>query len=343
MEKSFEFIFLYSKSGYSFDLEILRERVKKLSELVNIKIVMNEVEIEEISRDCEKVKDPKMICFNRLGAPFLEKLLERFPKIKWVHFLSAGVDKLLKDTQLKNNPEIILTNGRGAYSDALAEYSILSILYFNYHIPQYFTAFQNKEWKPIIDNQLVNKKVICIFGYGKNGIAIAKRVKYAFNMYVIGVIRKMREDIEGKEFCDEFYEFSQINEGFFSKCDFVIATLPQTPQTINLFDKKFFEKMKKNSVFINIGRGSAVVEADLYEALAAGKIRGAVLDVTKKEPLEKDSKLYTLTKDKLLITNHTGDRTDMFELQSCEVLLKNLESFLTKNKLETVVRKELGY
>lgn len=219
----------------------------------------------------------------------------------------------------------------------------MALLYFNYHIPSYINAFSQRQWhRPT--NELVNNKTILIIGYGKNGIAIAKRVKPAFNMKVIGVVRTMRNDIEGKEYCDEVYGFSQMNEEVISKADFVLATLPQTKMSVNVFNGEFFKKMKRSAVFINIGRGSAVVEDDLVDALNGGVIRGAVIDVTQKEPLEKESKLYDVSAEKLLITNHSGDVTSQYVEQCYEVLLDNIKSYIMNNKkLVTVVNKEQGY
>ena len=95
--------------------------------------------------------------------------------------LSAGIDKYLTIPEIKNNPSITLTNARGAYSVPLAEYTIMSLLYFNYHIPTYFKAFTHKTWERPV-NELVDKKTILIIGYGKKGVAIAKRIKPVFNM-----------------------------------------------------------------------------------------------------------------------------------------------------------------
>lgn len=340
MGENFDFIFIYSKQTSFLDF---KSRLDSISKSSKVNIVAHLIEKDEVEEKVSKIKDPKMICSSPLEAPIVGKVLEKFPNIKWVHSLYAGVDKFLQIDKIGKNNEITLTNARGAYSDALGEYSVLAILYFNYHVPQYITAFENKEWKRIIDNQLVNKKTICIIGYGQNGIGVAKRVKYAFNMHVIGIVRTMRDNIEGKEFCNELYDFSQMNENIIGKSDFILATLPETKETINIFDSKFFNKMNKNAVFINIGRGTAVVEDDLYEALTKETIRGAVLDVTQKEPLEKESKLYTVSENKLLITNHTGDRTDKYDEQCYDVLLKNIEEYVTRKKLITVVKKDIGY
>ena len=162
-------------------------------------------------------------------------------------------------------------------------------------------------------------------------------------MKVIGVVRELRDNIEGKDFTDELYGFNQLNKDLIAKADFILATLPETKESRGLFDKKFFESMKKDAVFINIGRGSAVVEQDLIEALNKDLIRGAVLDVCQHEPLDKDDKLYEVSKNKLFITNHCGDFTTDYIDQAYELLIQNIKCYIKDGKLATIVRKKLGY
>ena len=142
-------------------------------------------------------------------------------------------------------------------------------------------------------------------GYGNNGVCLAKVAKSGFNMKVIGVNRTKRDDIPGKEYTDELYSIKDLPDKVINEADYIYATLPSTSETDNIFDKNFFKKMNKDAVFINVGRGNAVNEDDLVEALEKDVIRGAVLDVTKTEPLNKDSKLYNISPSKLLITNHS--------------------------------------
>lgn len=342
-QKVFTFGFLYNQKTNFFDFPLLESHLKKLSEESQTKIDCHFIEIQEIEAKTKEIPLLDMVCCLPAEAPYISTVLQKYPNIKWVHSLFAGVDKFLQIEKVKKDSSIILTNARGAYSDALAEYTILALLYFNYNIPTYLTSFTKREWQRPL-NELVDKKTITIIGYGKNGIGIAKRVKPAFNMKVIGVVRVKRDNVEGKEYCDEVIGFDGLNDEIIGQSDYILATLPQTAQSVNLFDKKFFAKMKKTGIFINIGRGSAVVEDDLVEALTNGTIKGAVLDVTQKEPLDKTSKLYDVPKEKLLITNHSGDVTSSYVEQSYAVLLKNLKSYLMNNKkLETIVNKELGY
>ena len=76
--------------------------------------------------------------------------------------------------------------------------------------------------------------------------------------------------------------------------DAVVAILPKTEDSVNFFTKAHFDKMKPSAIFMNIGRGQTVNEADLVDALQTGKIAGAVLDVFATEPLPKDSALWDM-------------------------------------------------
>ena len=181
------------------------------------------------------------------------------------------------------------------------------------------------------------RKVLLIYGYGGNGVALAKRVKPAFNMKIIAVIREKRDNIEGKEFCDEIYTFEEVTKEIIFKSDFIYATLPQTPKTINIFDANFFNSMNKNAVFINIGRGTAVVEKDIADALNNNTIRGALLDVTQKEPLDKTSPLYDIGRNKLLITNHSVGFTPVIEPLCYDRIIENIEFYLKNGKPKHIV------
>ena len=131
------------------------------------------IEIQEIEAKTKEIPLLDMVCCLPAEAPYISAVLQKYPNIKWVHSLFAGVDKFLQIEKVKNDSSIILTNARGAYSDALAEYTILALLYFNYNIPTYLTSFTKREWQRPL-NELVDKKTITIIGYGKNGIGIAK-------------------------------------------------------------------------------------------------------------------------------------------------------------------------
>ena len=340
--KEFSFAFIYVKNTNYFSIQLFQECVKKLELETKCKITIHDIEISEIDEKLPKIEKLDMITCIPSDVKYLLKFLNKFKNLTWIHCMFSGVDKFLLLKEISQNNKIILTNARGAYADSLAELTILSLLYFNYNIPFYYNSNNNHNWQKIT-NKMIDKKTIIIIGYGKNGIAIAKRVKNAFNMYVISFVRSYRENIEGKEYCDEIYGFENLEEKIIKKADFILTTLPETNETKGIFNKKFFESMKKDSIFINIGRGSAVIENDLINALNENIIRGAVLDVCQNEPLDKNDKLYDVPREKLLITNHCGDFTTSYFDQSYSVLIDNIRSFIMKGELITIVKKNLGY
>ena len=341
-KKEFSFAFLFEKETNYFPFEKLTSLLNSISEETKCKITPYYIEQNEIEEKIKEIKSLDMITADPKSCPFIPKVLSHFKNITWVHSMFAGVDKFLALKEINDDDKIILTNARGAFAGPLAEYTMLAMLYFNYNVPTYINCQENHKWTKLT-NTMLEKRTLLIIGYGRNGLAISKRAKCGFNMKVIGIARELRDSIEGKEFTDELYGFNQMNKDIIGKADFILATLPETKESRGLFDKKFFESMKKDAVFINIGRGSAVIEQDLIEALNNNVIRGAVLDVCQHEPLDKNDKLYDVPKNKLFITNHSGDFTTDYIDQAYELLIQNIKCYIKDGKLATIVRKKLGY
>ena len=294
----------------------------------------------------EELNKLKNIKFDILtGRPLFVKLttdiLNTFPSIKWMHSLAAGIEKLVPIESLWNNDNIILSNSRGAYSECLGEVGITSMMYFSYNIYSYVEKMKNKEW-PFRLNKMLNKKILLIIGYGNNGVCLAKKAK-AFNMKIIAVKKNINGDYYGKEYVDEVYTLENLPDKTINEANYIYATLPETKETINIFDKNFFKKMNKNAVFMNFGRGNAVVEDDIVEALENNLIRGALLDVTLSEPLNKDSKLYNISPEKLLLTGHSLAFTDDIVDTGFEFFYNNLENYLNTGKPLTIVDKARQY
>ena len=342
LKKEFSFAFLYEKETNYFPFDKLSSILNSLSEETKCKITPYYIEQKEIEEKLKQIKSLDMVTSDPKSASYIPKVLSHFKNIKWVHSMFAGVDKFLAQKEISEDDNIILTNARGAFAGPLAEYTILAMLYFNYNVPTYINCQENHKWTKLT-NTMLEKRTLFIIGFGRNGVAIAKRAKCGFNMKVIGIVRELRDNIEGKEFTDELYGFNQLNKDVINKADFILATLPETKESRGLFNKEFFASMKKDAVFINIGRGSAVIEQDLIDALNNNVIRGAVLDVCQHEPLDKDDKLYDVPKNKLFITNHCGDFTTDYIDQAYELLILNIRSYIKDGKLSTIVRKNLGY
>ena len=295
----------------------------------------------------EELNKLKNIKFDILtGLPLFIQLtkdiLATFPTIKWFHSLAAGIEKLFKIDNLINNDNIIISNSKGAYSDSLGEIGITAMMYFAYHIYPYIDYQLKKQWTPLVNTTLSKRKLL-ILGYGNNGISLAKKSKAAFDMKINAVKKRISDNFIGKEYLENIYTFDNLPDKIINEADYIYATLPETKETINIFDLNFFKKMNKNAVFINVGRGNAVVEDDIIYALNNDIIKGAVLDVTPEEPLKSDSKLYNLSPNKLLLTNHTlCFNTDIVDM-GFDFFYDNLESYLKDGMPKTVIDKKLQY
>ena len=300
--------------------------------------------VNNFEEELKKIKDVKLdvICSSPFFAKYVEYVLKNFPSIKWVHSLAAGVEKFFKIDEISKNENLIFSNSKGAYSEALGEIGITSMMYFSYNIYSYTEFMKNKQWSKAPNRTLLNKTLL-IMGYGNNGVCLAKIAKCGFNMKVIGVNRTKRDDVPGKEYTDELYSIKDLPDKVINEADYVYATVPSNSETDNMFDKNFFNKMNKNAVFINVGRGNSVNEDDICEALEKDVIRGAVLDVTKLEPLNKDSKLYNISPNKLLITNHSFCHVPEGNKNGFECFVNNLKSFIKTGQPINIVDKKRQY
>jgi len=132
-----------------------------------------------------------------------------------------------------------------------------------------------------------------IIGYGDIGRACAKLAK-VYGMRVIALRQNPALSAEDP-YCDIAYRNTKEDlNNLMSESDYILCSAPLTAQTKGMIGKEVFNHAKKNSVFINLGRGPIVDEDALIDALKHGKLKGAALDVFSTEPLPTDSELWTL-------------------------------------------------
>ncbi len=121
------------------------------------------------------------------------------------------------------------------------------------------------------------------------------------------------------------------------QADFVILTVPHTPETEGFMNRARFQRMKRGAFFINIGRGMTTRLDDLVAALKAGEIAGAALDVFEQEPLSAEHPLWTMPG--VLITPHTAGYGPYLDERRYEVLADNCRRFLAGQELRNIVDK----
>ncbi len=253
--------------------------------------------------------------------------------LKWINWCGAGVDAVLFD-DLKNS-EVMLSNARGIFDRAMSE-TVLAYMLFVAKDFEKTIAHQNKKiWEHRVTRQLFGDKAL-IVGVGSIGRDFA-RLLNANSLECYGAGRSARP---GDDEFREIYDSAELTT-VLHQFDWVTGILPSTPGTTGYFDRHFFSAMNENAHFINLGRGTAVVENDLIDALNNNSIAGAMLDVFCNEPLGESDPLWE-TKNLFISPHMTGDFVG-YEKDMVIQFKYNLDKYISGQPLENVVDKQLGF
>jgi len=268
-------------------------------------------------------------------AGLLQAIFSVATRLRWVHSFAAGVEAFLFP-DLVQSP-VTLTNARGAYKRALAEFVMAAVLFFAKDLRRLVRNQEAGVWQPF-DVDDVHGKVIGIIGYGETGRASAE-LAHAFGMRVLG-LRRRPEQSRGDSLLESVFGPESLHE-MLPLCDFVLLATPGTPQTRGMIGQREIELMKADAIVINVGRGSLVHEAALVEALQQKRIRGAALDVFEVEPLPSGHPFYGM--ENVLLSPHAADHTPGYLGLGMESFIRNLQRFQNGEPLANVVDKTAGY
>jgi phosphoglycerate dehydrogenase-like enzyme len=251
-----------------------------------------------------------------------EAALGKDTALRWIQTWSAGVDSMPLD-QLETN-DILLTSANGVHAYPISETIFAMMLGLTRKIHTYIRNQNQKEWDHSGLKLEIHGKTIGIIGIGAIGQETAK-IAQAFGMKVLGVRHSGKES----KHVDEMFRTEQLHE-VLPRCDYVVNTVPLTPDTRGMFGKKEFEVMKDTAFLINIGRGETVKEQELIEALNSKAIAGAGLDVFENEPLEKNNPLWEM--DNVIVTPHTAGSTEFYNKRVIEdIFIPNLKEYIAGN------------
>ena len=269
----------------------------------------------------------------RPRGAMLSEAWEHAGDLRWIQSASAGVDALLFPQLVKS--DVVVTNARGVFDGAIAEYVVGVILLFSKGLAPVLEAQRRREWRHRETERLEHKRVL-VAGTGPIGRAIARSCA-AMGMQVRGVGRtaRPRDGEFGRVFAAE-----DLAEAA-GWADYVVNALPATAETRRRFDAGVFAAMSPGTRFINVGRGSTVDEGALVRALEQGGIGGAALDVFEEEPLPADSPLWAMPN--VVVSPHVAGDFAGWRESAVELFVGNLERYLTGRPLRNVVDKELGY
>lgn len=278
-------------------------------------------------------------------------MLAASTKLRWVQSPTASLEHYVFP-ELVTHP-CTLTNMRGLFSDVIADHVFGYILCFARNLHTYLRHQMTCRWEPVGGEQSrtsfsagpgvvsamdrahihLSDCAIGIIGLGAIGGEIAKRA-VAFGMRVLAVDPRQTAKPAGVE---SLWPLERIPE-LLAQSDFVVIAAPHTPQTAGMFNREMIQRMKRTAYLINIGRGVIVKLEDLCDALAAGEIAGAALDVFEQEPLPAEHRLWQF--ENVLLTPHVAACSVHIAQRHLEVLLGNIRRFVAGEPLCNVVSKE---
>ena len=267
-----------------------------------------------------------------LANPILvKKHISAASSLAWLQSVFTGVDALCADDMRQ---DYLLTNVREVFGQVMAEYVFAYILSLKRKVIENYQNQAKKDWvqEPY---GMIRGKTIAVLGTGSIGREIAS-IARVFGMKVIGFSRSGQAT---DSFSQVYKSTSLLQE--VAQADYVVSALPLTNETSGLLDREFFIAMNNAAVFINVGRGASVIEADLISALQEGEIANAVLDVFTQEPLPVDSQLWET--EGLYITPHVSGYSSVEHHAVVKIFKQNYQLYLEGNELGYQVDFTKGY
>lgn len=266
-------------------------------------------------------------------------LLEQAPRLRWVHAMSAGVDRLMAVGPLRESDRITLTNSRAAHGPAIADHAMGMLLTLTRNLRYYDRAQSEGRWSredPPARSVALQDRTMLIVGLGGIGTEIASRA-HAFGMKVIAT---RRTEAPSPGFIARTGRPQDLM-AMLPEADVVAVCVPLTAETEGLFGEEQFKSMKPGAILINIARGRVVDTDALLAALRSGRLRGAGLDVTDPEPLPPDHPLWR--EASVIITPHVAADAELTEDRVLAILEENIRRFGAGEALANIVDKRAGY
>jgi phosphoglycerate dehydrogenase-like enzyme len=256
-----------------------------------------------------------------MDGPLFERLVSG-PGVRWVHSISAGVEHL--PLALMAERGILLTNSAGAYATAMAEYALGAAMMVSRGFPRWLEGQRERRWLDDDAPELtvLRGKRLGIVGYGAVGREVAAGAR-ALGMEVWATKRSPL--FVSGEPLDRLLPSSGLHE-LLRACDVVVLCASLNRTSRHLIGEAELGAMRPTAVLVNVARGGLVDEGALIQALAEGRLRGAVLDVTEEEPLPSDSPLWTAPN--LMITPHVSGHATESWRAAIAFFCRNLELYL---------------
>ncbi|MBM4466591.1 MAG: 3-phosphoglycerate dehydrogenase [Chloroflexi bacterium] len=256
-----------------------------------------DVNTDLASEELERIIGDYDVIVVRSATQVRKPLIEAARSLKLIVRAGVGLDNV--DAEYAQDRGIEVMNTPAASSNGVAELTIGYLLAMARRIPQATASMRAGKWeKKKFSGSEIAGKTLGLVGYGRIGWLVAKKA-LALEMEVIAYDPYVA-DPRGLEM-----EFVSLEE-LLRRADYISLHLPLTDETRNLIGAPQFEMMKDGVCIVNCARGGTINEDALYQAIRAGKVAGAALDVYAEEPA-RDNKLFEL--DEVIGSPHIGAAT----------------------------------
>ena len=262
-----------------------------------------------------------------------DEIIQRMPRLRWLHVTRGGVNAYLTPS-VKARP-IQVTGSKGIHGTVFSEFALASIFTLAKKIPDAIAAQSQKQWQKLQPLEVAGK-TLGIVGLGTVGLELARKA-HALGMRVLATKRTPGAK---PAFVDELGAPGFL-PALMAESDFIVLLLASVPSTFNIIGEAELRAMKPSAYFINLTGGRAVEESLLVRALKEKWFAGAVLDAFARQPLPRDSELWTLPN--VIITPRIAGITSEKWPAVLPVFKENLRRFIAGAPLNNLVDKELGY
>ncbi len=250
---------------------------------------------------------------------FTRSVLEKAEKVKVISNYAVGLDNI--DVDFAKNKGISVYNTPDVVTASTADHTVAILLSLIRKVNEAYHSIKQNQWKAwdpyiFLGDELTNK-TFGIIGFGRIGQAVARRmIGFGLN-----VVYYNRSDVTLDEFIAPFVKKVSMDE-LLRSSDYISLHVPLTNQTKDLINESMFLKMEKKPILINTARGGVVNTKDLIEALTKKYIRGAALDVTDPEPIDRTHPLLEF--DNCIITPHIGTATTVCRSNMAKLAAENI-------------------
>ena len=259
-------------------------------------------------------------------------LFSHAQRLRWIQSPQAGPKAGYYHNALAES-DVVVTNMRGIFNDHIAAHIMSYVLSFARGLPIYRALQNEKRWHSGASTVHLPEATAVIVGVGGIGSETG-RLCSEFGMKVIGVDTRLQER---PSWIDELHRPNALDD-VIGQADFLIVTVPETPDTQGLFNRAKFGIMKKTAYFINIGRGATTNLSDLRDAVVRTEIAGAALDVYEEEPLPVTHQLWSLPN--VIMTPHVAAAGPYIDDRRTEVFLDNCTRFAENQPMRNIVDKD---